>query len=89
MNAKIERINKEISKTRDKISSFQAKLRELEKQKDELENTEIVEAVRGIDIPLNELPAILKALREQRGAPSTSGQVGPKSTKTNKEANKE
>ena len=100
MNAKIERVNKDIDKTKDKISEYQARLKELEKQKMELENTEIVEAVRGMDIPLNDLPAILKALREQNGAPFTSGQVptprnhdfagtpdGPKSTKTDKEEN--
>ena len=33
-----------------------------------------------MNIPLNDLPAILKALREQNGAPFTSGQLGPKST---------
>ncbi len=85
MNPKIERINKDIDKTKDKISEYQARLRELEKQKTELENTDIVEAVRGMDIPLTDLPAILKALRDQNGAPFTSGQVGPKSTKTGKE----
>jgi septal ring factor EnvC (AmiA/AmiB activator) len=78
LNAKIERVNKDIDKTKDKINEFQARLKELEKQKTELENTEIVEAVRGMDIPLNDLPAILKALREQNGAPFTSGQLGPK-----------
>ena len=75
MNAKIERVNKDIDKAKDRISEFQARLKELEKQKTELENTEIVEAVRGMDIPLNDLPAILKALREQNGAPFISGQV--------------
>ncbi|WP_376741769.1 DUF4315 family protein [Pelotomaculum terephthalicicum] len=73
-----------------KISEFQARLRELEKQKTELENIEIVEAVRGMNIPLTDLPAILKALREQNGAPFTSGQLGPKSTNnTDKEENEE
>lgn len=87
MNTKIERVNKDIDKTKEKISEFQAKLRELEKQKTELENMEIVEAVRGMNIPLTDLPSILKALREQNEAPFTSGQVGPKSTKTDKEEN--
>ena len=88
MNAKIERVNKDIDKAKEKISEFQARLRELEKQKTELENTEIVKAVRGMNIPLTDLPAILKALREQNGAPFTSGQVGPKSTtNTDKEEN--
>ena len=89
MNPKIERVIKDIDKTKEKITEFQSRLRELEKQKTELENIEIVEAVRGMDIPLNDLPAILKALREQNGAPFTSGQVGPKSTKPNKEENEE
>jgi len=87
LNTKIERVNKDIDKTKDKISEYQARLRELEKQKTELENTEIVEAVRGMDIPLTDLPVILKALRDQNGASFTSGQVGPKSTKTDKEEN--
>ena len=89
MNAKIERINKDIHKTKDKITEFQSKLRELENQKTELENIEIVEAVRGMDIPLNDLPAMLKALRDQNGALSTSGQLGPKSTNEDKGENKE
>lgn len=89
MNAKIERVNKDIEKTKEKISEFQARLREFEKQKTEFENAEIVEAVRGMNIPLTDLPAILKALREQSGAPFTSGQVGPKSIKSNKEENEE
>ena len=90
MNAKIERVNKDIGKIKDKISEFQARLKEFEKQKTDLENTEIVEAVRGMDIPLNDLPAILKALHEQNGAPFTSGQLGPKSkdkTDSDKEEN--
>jgi hypothetical protein len=89
MNPKIERVIKDIDKTKEKITEFQSRLRELEKQKTEFENIEIVEAVRGMDIPLNDLPTILKALREQNGAPFTSGQVGPKSTKPNKEENEE
>ncbi len=64
MNDKIERVNKGIDKTKEKINEFQARLRELEKQKTELENTEIVEAVRGTNIPLDDLPAVIKALRE-------------------------
>lgn len=76
MNAKIERVNKDIQKTKDKISEFQTRLRELEKQKTELENTEIVDAVRGMDISLADLAALLKAAK---AGGATSGQVGPKS----------
>lgn len=77
MNAKIERVSKEIQKTKDKISEFQTRLRELEKQKTELENIEIVDAVRGMDISLADLASMLKAVKT---GGATSGQVGPKST---------
>lgn len=75
MNAKIERVSKDIQKTKDKINEFQTKLRELEKQKTELENMEIVDAVRGMDISLVDLAALLKAAKS---GGATSGQVGPK-----------
>lgn len=73
MNAKIERVCKEIDKTKGKISEQQARLRELEKQKTELENVEIVDTVRGMDISFADLAELLKSARV------TSGQVGPKS----------
>jgi hypothetical protein len=87
MNLKIERINKDIEKTKEKISEYQTRLMELEKQKTELENIEIVDTVRSMDISLTDLPAILKALREQNGAPSSSGRRGPKPAKTDKGEN--
>lgn len=85
MNAKIERVSKDIQKTKDKINEFQTKLRELEKQKTELENLEIVDAVRGMDISLTDLADLLKAVKT---GGATSGQLDPKSTaptKTDKE----
>jgi len=74
MNAKIERVNKEIDKTKEKISEQQARLRDLEKQKTELENLDIVSTVRGMNISFTDLAEVLKL------ANVTSGQVGPKST---------
>jgi hypothetical protein len=76
LNAKIERVCKEIDKTKTKISEFQAKLRELEKQKTEFENIEIVDTVRGMNISFADLATLLKSNN------LTSGQVGPKSTAT-------
>jgi len=77
MNPKIQRINNEIDKTKKKIGEFQGKLRELEKQKTELENIEIVEAVRGMDISLADLAALLKKNAVKNGT-ATSGQIVPK-----------
>jgi len=78
MNAKIERVNKEIEKTKGKVAEQQARLRELDKQKTELENLEIVSAVRGMNISFADLAGMLT----QQGGNGlvTSGQVGPKST---------
>ena len=61
MNPKIERVCKEIDKTKGKIGELQARLRELERQKTELENTEIVETVQGMDISLADLASMLRA----------------------------
>ena len=47
-NSKIERIDKEILKTREKISEYQNKLRSLEAQKAEAENLQIVQLVRAM-----------------------------------------
>ena len=86
MSVKIERINKEIEKTKGKVNEFQIKLRDLEKQKTELENMEIIGAIRGMDISIEELAALLN--KEQ----TASGQPVPKSkpkNKTNKEGEDE
>ena len=77
MNAKIERVCKEIDKTKVKINEQQTRLRELEKQKIELENIEIVDAVRGMNINFVELAELLKATKDRSSV--TSGQVGPMS----------
>jgi hypothetical protein len=73
MNVKIERVIKEIDKTKDKITEQQNRLRELEKQKTELENCEIVNAIRGMDISIADLAVMLQEKQ------FTSGQVVPKS----------
>ena len=76
MNAKIERVSKDIEKTKGKISEFQTRLRELEKQKTELENMDIVDVVRGMNISITDLAALLKTSR------ATSGQNVQRSAAT-------
>lgn len=46
MNPKIKKVTEEIEKTKVKIAEQQARLRELERQKTELENAEIVAIFR-------------------------------------------
>ena len=57
--SKIERIDKEIQKTREKITEYQNKLRGLEAQKTEAENLEIVQLVRSMRMTPQELNAML------------------------------
>lgn len=58
-NNKIDRIDKEILKTREKISEYQNKLRALEAQKAEAENLQIVQLVRAMHLTPTELSALL------------------------------
>ena len=58
-NSKIERINKEIAKTREKITELQNKLKGLEAQKTEAENLEIVQLVRAMKLTPQELNELL------------------------------
>lgn len=58
-NNKIDRIDREILKTREKISEYQNKLRSLEAQKAEAENLQIVQLVRSMHLTPAELSALL------------------------------
>ena len=64
MATKIERIDREITKTREKIAEYQEKLKTLEAQKTEAENLEIVQMVRA-----------LRLTPEQRNATLSGGTV--------------
>ena len=57
---KIERIDREIQKTREKITEYQNKLKDLEAQKTEAENLQIVQLVRAMKLTPQELNAMLK-----------------------------
>ena len=81
--SKSQKIQAEIDKVKVKISEQQARLKELEKNKQEAENSEIVDIVRGMSISLEELPLVLQRLRDG----GTSGQSVQKSGDGGKEEN--
>ena len=56
---KIERLDREIQKTREKITEYQNKLKELTAQKTEAENLQIVQMVRAMNLTPQELTAML------------------------------
>ena len=72
MNPKIERLEKEIDKTKTKIAEMQTRLRDLEKQKMELENTDYVAIARSFHLTPQQLAEFLKS---QQASPS--GEVLP------------
>ena len=57
---KIDRIEKEMHKTRVKITEFQNRLKELEAEKTEQENMQIIQLVRGMSMTPDELAAFLR-----------------------------
>ena len=58
-NNKIDRIDREIEKTREKITEYQNKLKGLEAQKTEAENLQIVQLVRSMRLTPQELNELL------------------------------
>ena len=69
MNPRIEKIRDEIEKIKVKMNRGQLRLRELEKQLTDLENADIVAAVRGVDIAPDELAAFVQMFKDkQQGA---------------------
>lgn len=73
--SKSAKIQTEIDKVKEKISEQQTRLKDLERNKTEAENSEIVDIVRGMSVPLDELPVLLRKLR----AGESLGQIVPKS----------
>ena len=77
---KAAKVEAEIEKVKGKISEFQIRLRELEQKKTEIENTEIVGVVRGMNISIEELAVMLQTVRSGGAVPApTSGHHGQKS----------
>ena len=56
---KIQRMDQEIAKVREKIAEYQEKLKTLEEQKTEAENLEIVQMVRAMRMTPAQLSAML------------------------------
>lgn len=81
---KLEKIDKELDKAREKAAEWQAKVRDLEKQRQEEENSMIVQAVRSLKLTPSELAAFFS-----NPTITTSGQVGPKPDKAKEDTEHE
>ena len=69
---KLERIEKDIEKTKGKIAALQNQLRELEAAKTEQENLQIVQLVRG----LNMTPGVRRLCARRRSASAPGPAAG-------------
>ena len=70
--SKIERIDREIQKTREKITEYQNKLKGLEAQKTEVENLQIVQMVRALRMTPAELSTFLQGKPDNAAATATA-----------------
>ena len=61
MNPKIKKINREYKKNEEKIMELQARQAELEKQRTELENLDIIGLVRGVGLSPDQLAALIRS----------------------------
>ena len=57
---KLDRIEKDIEKTKDQIAALQKQLRELEAAKTEQENLQIIQLVRGLNMTPQEFAAFVR-----------------------------
>lgn len=76
MNPKIKKIDAEYEKNAAKIAELQARQKELEKQRTEFENLDIIGLVRNLGVTPDELAAIIQAAR-QNTAPAITEKEEP------------
>jgi septal ring factor EnvC (AmiA/AmiB activator) len=66
---KLQKIELEIQKIREKIAEQQEKLKTLEAQKFEMENLEIAQLVRSVNMTPAELSVLIQRLRNRQAIP--------------------
>jgi hypothetical protein len=72
-NPKIEKVKSDIEKAKSKILSYQAKLRDLERDKTRLENEQIVALVRKEMISDADLGTFMDSIRKGSAQAATDG----------------
>ena len=79
-NTKLDRIERDIEKTRAKILEQQKKLKDLEAQKTEEENAQIVQMVKAVHLDGTQLAAFLSAYASGRNHLAAAGSGLPRRT---------
>lgn len=72
MNTRLKKVLSDMKKIEDKIGLLQGKWEELNRQKTELENLEIIGLIRGAKISTENLNDVITAYRSKSGMPFSS-----------------
>lgn len=64
---KIDRLRADLEKAQQKAAEWKAKVEDIERQITEQENFAIIQAVRGIAVSPEELPAVLERIQSMEG----------------------
>ena len=72
MNAKLKKVLTDMKKIEDKMELLQGKWEELNKQKTEFENLEIIGLIRSAKITTENLNDVITAYRSKNGVPFSS-----------------
>ena len=75
MNPKIKKVILDIEKTKDKITEMQSHIKDLDRQKTELENADIIATIRGIDISLDALEDFVLLFKAQQNGKAVPDMV--------------
>ncbi len=79
MTPKIQKITREIDKSRTRIIELKERVCDLEAQRTELENTEIVALFRSLELPSDQLPAFIATVKASPSLPEAGPQLVPDS----------
>ena len=77
MNPKIKKTRDELERTKAKIAELQALVPQLERVITDMENADIIRAVRSADIAPADLPAFLASLKNTGAATEPTGTQTP------------
>lgn len=67
--SKLDNLKADLIRAREKVSEWQARVRDIERQITEQENLEIIQAVRGIAAAPEDLRAVLDMIRAAKEPP--------------------
>ena len=67
---RLERVHEQITRTKSKIAEHTERLRELEKQRTEIENGDILKMIHGFNVSKDELQAFLQNREKEGGSES-------------------